>query len=339
MTAAGWRSGLVRSDHGGRPFGSRAAQPSGQFLRQFAKRVALDGAQARRPRLGRRRCTKRHNISGGRNDAEPGVFRLRHRRIGFGLGARGHLRDGRNRGLGDRGRNCSALFRPGAHIPNRRRWRFRLGRKAKRPRLPLARQLIDPVDIAANAKATISTKHAIAIEHRQSGQLNRQTLAGIVHRPLHRYAAPGLARRDSVSDPIVGIEFQFGGDLAPRPAAGRGGARANKFGKFVRADGEPIVGVHVPDEAQRMPAFSNRRGAIRGRLFGWWCLNPCRDARHGDRERQWICWRRRRFSRHHSGACRDFWFSRRHGRGRLFGFRCALCERSVAGRQHQRERA
>ena len=40
-----------------------------------------------------------------------------------------------------------------------------------------------------------------------------------------------------------------------------------------------------------MPTFSNWRGAIRGRLFGWWFLDPCRDARHGDRERQWICWR------------------------------------------------
>jgi hypothetical protein len=55
-------------------------------------------------------------------------------------------------------------------------------------------------------------------------------------------------------DLIGRIEFQFGSDVAPRPTE-QGSAPSDQLEEFVRRDGEAAVGVHVPDEAQRMPAL------------------------------------------------------------------------------------
>ena len=71
------------------------------------------------------------------------------------------------------------------------------------------------VDVAADAEAAIAAEPAVAIEHRQARQFDRQPVAGIVDRPGDDDAAPGFVARHRARDLIVGIELQFGGDLAP----------------------------------------------------------------------------------------------------------------------------
>ena len=52
----------------------------------------------------------------------------------------------------------------------------------------------------------------------------------------------------------VGIEPERLGDLAPQPAEAGGGARADQAGEFVGAEREAAFPIHLPHEAQRMPA-------------------------------------------------------------------------------------
>ena len=65
-------------------------------------------------------------------------------------------------------------------------------------------------------------------------------------------------RGDRARHLVVGIEVQFGGDLAPQPAERRRRARAHELDELVRADGEAAIRIHLPDEAQRMAALARR---------------------------------------------------------------------------------
>ena len=59
----------------------------------------------------------------------------------------------------------------------------------------------------------------------------------------------------ALSDAAVGIEPEGLGDFAPQPAEAGGGARADQAGEFVGAEREAALGIHLPHEAQRMPAW------------------------------------------------------------------------------------
>ena len=211
----------------------RSVQPRGQFLGQFAECPAFHRAQSRRRfGLGRRRGAKRHHIGGSRRDAERGPIRCRG---SFGRGG----------GLG-------FLRRGGS------RRRFRRRHKTHRTFAARARQLVDAVDVAADAEAAIAAEAAVAVEHRQARHFDRQPLAGIVHRPGHDNTAPGFAARHRARHRIGRIELQFGGDLAPLPAECGRGARSHQLDEFVRADAETTVRIHVPDKTQRVAPLGGR---------------------------------------------------------------------------------
>ena len=218
-----------------------ALKPRRELLRQFAERLAFDRAQARRFQFGGRRrrgWTKRQHVGGRRNDRQ---FRTP-RRIG--------VFDGQGWGLG-----CWRL--DAGHFIRRRGRRRR--HETERPRAPRARQIIDAVEVAADAKAAITAELAVAIEYRQARKLDRQFLVRAIDRPRHDDAAPGLACRQRTVDLALGIEVKRGGDLFPRPAERRCRARAHQLDEFVRSDDEVTVGIHLPDEAQRMTPIARGR--------------------------------------------------------------------------------
>ena len=115
--------------------------------------------------------------------------------------------------------------------------------------------MIDAIKIAAHAKSAIAAKVAVAIEHREPRELDRQAFAAVIHRPQDRDAAPGLPGRDRARDLAVGIEFQLGGDLAPQSAEGGGGTRTDELHEFIGAEHEAALAIHLPDEAQGMPSL------------------------------------------------------------------------------------
>ena len=226
--------GSSRDDRGRVIFGraglAAALQPRRQFLGQFAKRVALYRAQARRLRLGHG-SAEWHDIRGRRGAGWFGFVAARRR-------FRDRFDDRRRSYLGWR---LSRLLR----------WRH----KSDRTGLSCPRQLIDTHDVAADAETAIAAKIPVAIEHRQPGQFDRQPFAALIHRPRHRDAAPGFARGDGTRDLVLRIDFQRGRDLTPQSAERRHGSRSHEFDELVRADHEAAVGIHLPNETQRVPAF------------------------------------------------------------------------------------
>ncbi len=125
-----------------------------------------------------------------------------------------------------------------------------------------SRQLVDAVDVAADAEAAIAAEAAVAVEHRQAGQFDRQPFAGVVRRPGNDDAAPGFARRHRLRDLIVRIELEVGGDLAPQPAECGHGSRSHQFDEFVRAEAEAAVRIHLPDEPQRVTPLRDRSSGV-----------------------------------------------------------------------------
>ena len=189
-----------------RPGLLRTAQARRQFLRQFAERPAFDRAQSRRHfGFGRRRWAKRHDIGGRRSDTECGPFRPG---------------DAASAAAAASGLSGAAAGVAGAVGVASSCWGADSGAGMK----PIgcsrraARQLVDAVDVAADAETAIAAEAAVAVEHRQARHFDRQPLAGIVHRPGNDDAAPGFAARHRARDLIVGIELQLGGNFAPRPA-------------------------------------------------------------------------------------------------------------------------
>ena len=166
------------------------------------------------------------------------------------MGKRGVGRRGVGRRCDWRSRRCGRAVALGR--------RFGLGAKSHRSLAAGARQLVGAGDVAQHAEAAIAAKIAVAVKHRKSRQLDREPLARLVDRPRQRDAAPGLVRGDRARHLVVGIEVQFGGDLAPQPAERRRRARPHELDELVRADGEAAVRIHLPDEAQRMAALARR---------------------------------------------------------------------------------
>ena len=60
-----------------------------------------------------------------------------------------------------------------------------------------------------------------------------------------------------------GSSLQRGGDFAPQPAERSRGARSDQLDEFVGADHEAAVGIHLPNEPQRIAAL-RREFAVPG---------------------------------------------------------------------------
>ena len=69
-------------------------------------------------------------------------------------------------------------------------------------------QFVDARDIAANAEAAVAAEVAVAVEHRQAGQFDRQPRVASVDREGDGDAAPGVARGEGAGDLAFGIEPQ-----------------------------------------------------------------------------------------------------------------------------------
>src|SRR5208282_4784275 len=136
-----------------------------------------------------------------------------------------------------------------------RGWRLGLRYESERALPTRARQLVDAGDVATDAKAAIAAKVAIAIEHRKARQLHRQPFAALVHRPGEDDAAPCFMRRDRARHLIFRIELQRGGNLAPQSAECRRGSRPDQLHELVGAENETTLGIHLPNEAERMAPF------------------------------------------------------------------------------------
>ena len=136
-----------------------------------------------------------------------------------------------------------------------------------------ARQLVDARDVTTDAEATIAAKLPLAIKHRKPRQLDREPLAALVDRPGDGDTAPGFVRRNRPRNLIVRIELKLGRDFAPHAAECSGGARSHEFGEFIGADNKAAVGIHLPDEAQRVAPLGHGllRHSAAGALHRWRC--------------------------------------------------------------------
>ena len=133
--------------------------------------------------------------------------------------------------------------------------------------MPPPRGLHHAIGIAANAKAAITQKIAIAVEHRQARQFDRHLAA--IDRPIQLDPDPGLAACQRLLDPALRIERKILRDVAPWPPKAGGGARADQLGEFALAKHEAAVGVDLPDETQGVTQHVRRsRRALRRR----WCF-------------------------------------------------------------------
>ena len=119
-------------------------------------------------------------------------------------------------------------------------------------------EFVDASDVATDAETPVAAKVPLAIEHRQSRQFDRKPRVAIVNWPGDGDAAPGFARGHGTRHLLVRIELQFRGDLAPQPAERGRGLRPGQFDELVRTNDEAPIGVHLPDEAQRMTPLYNR---------------------------------------------------------------------------------
>ena len=79
-----------------------------------------------------------------------------------------------------------------------------------------------------------------------------------IGRPVQGDAAPGIAGGDRLEDAAFGIEREGFRDLAPQPAEAGGRAGADQTGEFVRAERKTALGIHLPQEAQRVTAALGR---------------------------------------------------------------------------------
>src|SRR5689334_10708347 len=85
-------------------------------------------------------------------------------------------------------------------------------------------EMLEAVEIAAHAKPAIAQIFVVVAEDRQSRKLDGKAAAA-VDRPIQRDAAPGLAGRDRLAQPVRGIEPEGLRDLVPWSAEARGRAR------------------------------------------------------------------------------------------------------------------
>src|SRR5262249_23283555 len=105
--------------------------------------------------------------------------------------------------------------------------------------------------VAADTEATKTFELAVAVEHRQTGHLNRQSLVEIVERPKQDDAAEGFARSKRAGDLALWIKVQGLGDINPGAIEwDRARFRTKQSGEFV-ADGDEVrIGVGLPDKTK-----------------------------------------------------------------------------------------
>ncbi len=118
-----------------------------------------------------------------------------------------------------------------------------------------ARHRGELIEIAADTETAIAAIYPVAVEHRQAGQFDRQAIAAAVHRPCHAQSAPGVAACDGAGDLVLGIERKLLADFGPRAPERGSRAGADQFDELIRADGETALRIHLPHEAQWMPAL------------------------------------------------------------------------------------
>src|SRR3954454_4390130 len=102
--------------------------------------------------------------------------------------------------------------------------------------------------VTAHAEAAIAFEAAIAIEDRQPGELDIDSLAACSGPPDHD-AAEGVARRNRIRDAAFRIDAEHGGDLAPWLSDRIRSARPHRIRKGRRREMEMLVAIHGPDEA------------------------------------------------------------------------------------------
>jgi len=138
-------------------------------------------------------------------------------------------------------------------------------------------QFAEPREIATDTEAAIAREIACTIEHRQSGQFHRQALTVIVHRPVQRDAAPGFAGRYGFCDEAVRIQIERLDNLMPWPTEFSGGMRTDQSHEIIGAEQEAAVGVHLPDETDRLHCAQWRRND--GRWGGLGVVSDLIDGR------------------------------------------------------------
>ncbi len=116
--------------------------------------------------------------------------------------------------------------------------------------LALTGQGREPGEIAADAEAAVTAKDALAIEHRQAGQLDCQPLQAVVNRPDNGETAPSIMRGHRAGDLALGIEVEVGRDVGPTAPQHGCSARTDQRDEFVRAEREASLVIHLPDEAE-----------------------------------------------------------------------------------------
>ena len=135
------------------------------------------------------------------------------------------------------------------------------------------------LDVAADSKAAITGKLAVAVEHRQPRHFDRQRFVRVVDRPRQHDAAPGAARGERARHGSLRIEFERGGDLGPRAVEHGRGLAAEQLREFILLENEAVGGVDLPDETERKAA---RVGFRRGRFGARGLLGrgECYEERH-----------------------------------------------------------
>src|SRR3954447_5703293 len=132
-----------------------------------------------------------------------------------------------------------------------------------RPRLgfPRSSGLRAARRVTAHAEAAIAFEAAVAIEDREPGEFDIDSLAACSGPPDHD-AAEGVARRDRIRDAAFRIDAEHGGDLAPRLADRIRGARAHRLSERWGRKTKLLVGIHGPHEAQRALGSTGRGGGL-----------------------------------------------------------------------------
>src|SRR5581483_3490319 len=123
----------------------------------------------------------------------------------------------------------------------------RLGQREK-TRAAHRSQPLDTVDVAADPEAAITQERAVAVEYRQSRELDLKPFVAAVDRPGDQDSAPGFVCRHGGGEPPRLIEAELGIDFPPRAPERDGGSAADDLGELVRPQCEAAARVHLPDE-------------------------------------------------------------------------------------------
>ncbi len=99
-------------------------------------------------------------------------------------------------------------------------------------------------DVATDPKAAIAAELAVAVERRETGQLDGEAVGIAIDGPGDGQAAPGVAGGERLSNPVLRIETEFGRDVPP------GAVRA------ADAVGAPASAMNSSDPSVKRPSAS-----------------------------------------------------------------------------------